>query len=198
MILPFDFCPLIWFSAFNVARQIKPKPLDAKGLLDYALRALSARALTQGELRTRLARRAADPADIDPTIARLKEYGYVNDRRFAETYARLRLENQGLGRFRVLRDLKTRRVAPALAEKVVADTYRAVDEDTLIDEYLHRKFRRQKPTDLTPNRLASLYRTLVRAGFPSGKIMKALRKLSLPDDWVDGLEAAAEEPAGDL
>ena len=187
--------PLDLVFCLYVPRQIKPKPLDAKGLLDYALRALSARALTQGELRARLARRAADPADIDTTIARLKEYGYLNDRRFAETYTRLRLENQGLGRYRVLRDLKTRRVAPALAEKVVADAYRAVDEDALIDQYLHRKFRRQKPTDLTPNRLASLYRTLVRAGFPSGKIMKALRKLSLPDDWVESLEAA--EPPSD-
>lgn len=181
-----------------MARQSKPKPLDAKGLLDYALRILTARALTQGEIRTRLTGRAANPADVEPTIARLKEYGYLNDRRFAETYARLRLENQGLGRFRVLRDLKTRRVAPQLAEKVVADAYRQVDEDRLIDEYLRRKFRRQKPDSLTPNRLASLYRSLVRAGFTSGRIMKSLRKLSLPDDWVDGLEAAAEEPAGDL
>ena len=172
-----------------MARQRRPQPLDAAGLFDYALRALTVRALTQGELRTRLVRRAADPADVEPTIARLKQYGYLNDRRFAETYARLRLENQGLGRFRVLRDLKARRVAPPLAENVVADAYRQIDEEALIDQFLARKLRHQKPADLTPNRLASLYRSLVRAGFTSAGIRTALGKLSISDDWIDGLES---------
>jgi len=167
-------------------------------LFDYAVRCLAARALSLGEIKARLQARAARQADIEPVMARLKQYGYLDDRRFAETFTRLRRDNEGLGRFRVLRDLRARRVAPAVAERAVAEAYRGVDEDALIDQYLHRKFRRQKPTDLTPNRLASLYRTLVRAGFPSPKIMKSLRKLSLPDDWVEGLEAAAEEPAEDL
>lgn len=173
-----------------MARQRKPKPLDAAGLLDYAIRSLSARALTQGELRARLTRRAADPADVEPAITRLKEYGYLNDRRFAETFARLRLENQGFGRFRVLRDLKTRRVAPQLAEKVVADTYRQADEDVLIQEYLARKLRRQSPTDLTPSRFASLYRSLLRAGFSAAGIRKALERVSVPEEWIEGVESA--------
>jgi regulatory protein len=173
-----------------VARPRQPKPLDAAGLFDYALRTLTGRALTQGELRTRLARRAADPADVEPAIARLKEYGYLNDRRFAETYARLRLENQGFGRFRVLRDLKTRRVAPQLAEKVVTDAYRQVDEGALIQEYLARKLRRQSPADLTPSRFASLYRSLLRAGFSAAGIRKALERRSVPEEWLEGLESA--------
>jgi regulatory protein len=170
----------------------KPKPLDAAGLFDYALRLLGARSLTQGEVRERLRRRAADVADAESVLARLKEYGYLNDRRFAETFTRLRLENQGLGRLRVLRDLRNRRVAPALAQKVVTDAYRGVDEPELIDRYLTRRRRGREPAGLSPSGLASLYRSLLRAGFSPGGIRKALGKLSVPPDWVDELESAAE------
>ncbi len=181
----------------SVARSKKPKPLDAAKLFDYAVAALSARALTQGELRQRLRRRAADAGDVEPTIARLKDYGYLNDRRFAETYARLRLENQGLGRYRVLRDLKARRVAPQLAEKVVAEAYREVNEDALIRAYLARKLRRQDPAQLTPSRLATLYRSLLRAGFTGAGIRRVLSKAPIPEEWIDGLEAADADQPGE-
>ena len=173
----------------------KPKPLDAAGLLEYALRALSVRSLTLSELRARLKMRAEHADDVEGVLAKLKGYGYLDDRRFAETYTRLRRENQGFGKFRVLRDLKSRRVAPALADKVVADAFRDVDESALIEEYLRRKLRYsdRRPTLEDPRKLASLYRMLLRAGFTSAKIFESLRKLSARSEWVDGLEAAAEQ-----
>lgn len=189
--------PIVAALQFLVALRSKPKPLDAAGLLDYALRLLSGRSLTLGELRMKLRARAANRADVEPAIARLKEYGYLDDRRFAETFARLRVENQGVGRYRVLRDLKSRRIAPQIAEKAVAEAYRDVDEDALIRDYLARRLRRRDPADLTPSRLASLYRLLLRAGFTSGGIRKALGRLSAPEEWVEGLESAMGEGAAD-
>jgi len=44
-------------------------------------------------------------AVIDTVVARLHEYGYLDDARFAETYARLRQENEKLGQRRVQQDL---------------------------------------------------------------------------------------------
>ncbi len=180
-------------------RSRKPKPLDNAGLMDYAVRALSARALTQSELKDRLQRRAARAADVPEVLARLKQAGYLNDRRFAETYSRLRRENQGFGKFRVLRDLRARRVAPPLAEKVVDEAFRDADENALIEQYLRRKLRYSgAPPQLDdPRRLASLYRMLLRAGFSSGKILESLRKLSAESEWADGLEARADEEAPD-
>ncbi|HYM10316.1 MAG TPA: regulatory protein RecX [Bryobacterales bacterium] len=180
-------------------RPRKPKLLDAAGLFDYAARALSGRALTQGELRTRLRARAQDASDVEGVIARLKQYGYVDDRRFAENYSRLRRENQGFGKYRVLRDLKQRRVAPALAEKAVAEAYHDTDEARLIEQFLRRKLRYSgAPPKLDdPRKLASLHRMLLRAGFTSGKILEALRKLAAQDQWVEDLEAATEQEAPD-
>ena len=93
----------------------KPKPLDADGLLAYAGQALTARAQSLSELRTRLKRRAARQEDVDAVLAKLKEAGFLNDRKFAGSFANWRKENQGFGRTRVLRDLMARRVAPAVA-----------------------------------------------------------------------------------
>jgi regulatory protein len=101
-----------------LASKGKPKLLDQEGLLNLALRALGGRAHSTGELREKLRRRAERQVDVDAVLAKLKESGYLNDRRFAENYASARLENQGLGKMRVLRDLRQRRVAPKLAEQV--------------------------------------------------------------------------------
>src|ERR1700733_3112433 len=105
-----------------------PQPLDREKLLNVALRALGGRAYSSGELREKLRRRAQSEEDVDSVLAKLKEAGYLDDRRFAENYAAVRLENEGLGKMRVLRDLRQRRVAPALAEQVTERTYQDTEE----------------------------------------------------------------------
>ncbi|HJZ95777.1 MAG TPA: RecX family transcriptional regulator, partial [Candidatus Solibacter sp.] len=81
----------------------KPRRLDSDGLWNYALRALGGRAHSIGELREKLRRRAERMEDVEATIGRLKESGYLNDERFAEGYAAARLSSDRLGRTRVLR-----------------------------------------------------------------------------------------------
>src|SRR5205085_6170016 len=118
-----------------------PKRLDSEALMSYALRSLGSRAHSSGELRQKLARRAEHAEDVEAVIGKLKDSGYLDDRRYAESYASSRLENEGHGRSRVLRDLRQRRIAPALAEKTVESTFRETDEVDLIEAYLKRKLR---------------------------------------------------------
>src|SRR5215475_7135643 len=109
--------------------------------MDYAARALSARAQSISELRVRLKKRAARQQDVEEVLSRLKQAGLLNDRRFAGAFAELRRENRGLGKARVLRDLMARRVAPALAREAAEDAYSGVDEVALIEGFLARKYR---------------------------------------------------------
>jgi regulatory protein len=157
-----------------------PRRLAAEALWGYALRVLGGRACSIGELREKLLRRAERAEDVPGLLARLKEYGYLNDQRFAESYSTARLENQGLGKARVLADLRKRRVAPAVAEKAVREAYRDADETTLIEEYLRRKYRN---TELAarlaePKHLAAAYRRLRMAGFSSGNSLRVLKRLA--------------------
>jgi regulatory protein len=169
---------------------------DAGALWEYALRVLGGRAHSTGELREKLRRKAELAGDVDPTIARLKEYGYLNDRKFAESFATARLENEGLGKTRVLADLSRRRVAPAVAQQTVGKVYEEVNEQALAEDYVRRKFRMTSKENLFQDekQMASAYRRLVRAGFRSATTVAVLKKFARDPDLLDGFEPP-DEPA---
>src|SRR5271156_2344126 len=163
--------------------------LDRDKLLNVALRALGGRGRSTGELREKLRRRAQTNEDVDAVLAKLKEAGYLNDRRFAENYASARLENQGLGKMRVLRDLRQRRVAPQLAEQVTEKTYQQTDEAKLIEEFLRRKFRGKQLGVYLSNEknLAGAFRRLRYAGFSAGQSIRVLKRFANQPEALDAL-----------
>ena len=173
----------------------RPKPLDHEALFNYAVRVLAGRAHSTGELREKLARRAASPEDIDQVLAKLKEIGYLDDRRFAESFASARLANDRFGRSRVTRDLRQRRVAPALAERSVSKVYQEVDEGALIEEWIRRKYRTAPREGLFQDEkdLASAYRRLVRAGFRTGEIVRALKQFAKNPELLDNFEPPPDD-----
>ncbi len=155
-----------------------PAPLDVAGLLAYSARVLTARAQTTSELRQKLTRRAAERSDVDEVIRRLKENGYLNDQRFAESFANWRRDNEGFGKTRVVRDLMARRVAPELAKKATETAYSGSDETALIEQFLQRKFRGKNLGVLLQEEkhLASAFRRLRTAGFSAGGSIKVLKR----------------------
>jgi regulatory protein len=170
--------------------QPKRRQLDKTRLWEYALKVLGGRAHSIGELREKLRRRAESEADVDDLLARLKDYGYLDDRRFAEGFATSRLANQGLGRIRVLRDLRERRIAPSLAERTVEQVYHEVDEEALIEEWVRKKYRLAEREGLfqEDKDLASAYRRLLRAGFRTAEIIRVLKRFAKNPELLDGLE----------
>ena len=74
-------------------------------------------------------------------LDRLKRSGFLDDRRLAASFASWRLETQGQGKSRVMRDLMARRVAPELARAATETAYHDVDEVALIENFLSRKYR---------------------------------------------------------
>jgi len=168
----------------------KPTPYDATRLYEFALRALGARAHSTGDLRAKLARRAAREEDVEATLDRLREYGYLDDRRYAESFASARLNNDGFGKSRVLRDLAQRRIAPTIAEQTVGRIYAEVDEQTLIEEWIRRRYRNVPREGLFQEQkdLASAYRRLMHAGFRTGEIIRALKRFAHDPELMDGFE----------
>ena len=173
----------------------KPRPLAGDALWVYAVKLLAGRAHSTGELRDKLKRRAENPAEIDDLLARLKDLGYLDDRRYAESFASNRLANDRLGSTRVIQDLRQRRVAPALAERSVAKVYSEVDEEQLITEWIRRKYRKAPRERLfqEDRELASAFGRLRRAGFRTGQIVRVLKKFAKNPDLLDALEET-EEP----
>jgi regulatory protein len=167
-----------------------PRRLEADALWQYALKLLSGRAHSTGEIRQKLRSRALRADDADQAIARLKELGYLDDRRFAEGYAASRLSGDKLGRARVIRDLRQRRVAPALAETATGKVYEGVDEAAMIEEWIRRKYRTASREGLfqEDKEVASAYRRLAHAGFRSGDIIRVLKRFARNPELLDSFE----------
>jgi len=155
--------------------------------MNYAARALSARAQSLSELRTRLKRRAARQEDVEQVLARLKEAGFVNDQKFAGAFADWRRENQGVGKTRVLHDLMARRVAPAVARAAVESAYQETDEVAMIEAFLARKYRGKDLGKLLGEAkyLASAFRKLRGAGFSAGNSIRVLKRYAAEADLLE-------------
>jgi len=173
----------------------RPRVLDAAALWGYAVKVLAGRAYSIGELREKLRLRAQRSEDVDGVLARLKDDGYLDDRRFAEGFAAARLANDRLGRTRVVQDLRKRRVAPGLAESTVRQVYAGVEEEALIEDWVRRKYRLAPREGLfqSDQEMAGAYRRLLRAGFRTGEIVRVLKRFARNPDLLDGFEPP-EEP----
>ncbi len=175
--------------------QRKPRLLGREALYEYALRALGGRAHSISELREKLRRRAEREEDAGEVLSRIKQMGYLDDRRFAQSYASWRLERDGFGRSRVLRELRQKRVAPAVADEAVKHAYSRTDEVQLIEDFLERKYRKTplKPYLSDPRHLASAYRKLRLAGFSSGNAIRVLKQYAEQAEELESMEEGLGE-----
>jgi regulatory protein len=156
-------------------------PLDpAKArerIFQRAARLLSAKQRSIEELRERLlAGRGATPAIVEEVIDRLREYGYLNDERFAHSYASLRLQQRPLGRRRLQRDLRMKQIDQATAETALDEVFAATPEDDLIDRAIAKRLRlRGRPQ--TREDAKKLFDHLLRQGFEFELVSERVRAL---------------------
>ncbi|MGD0682589.1 MAG: regulatory protein RecX [Terracidiphilus sp.] len=150
---------------------------------------------TEADLR-RLMKTRVEPGErgdamVAAALARLREHGYLDDAAFAETYARLRQQNEKLGERRVRNDLKQKGVHGDLIAETLEARYGQTNEEALAREHLARR-RLRKPENAKET--ARVMRRLVGAGFSTGVIYKILRQWDVPDEALAALENLEEEP----
>jgi regulatory protein len=169
-------------------KSAKPRPvLDEAGLFAYAVKALGRQMRSEADLRRLMKARAAPDAQgaaaVATVLARLKEYGYLNDATFAETYARLRKE-------RVRQDLQHKGIQADLITETLDAGYAQTDEAALARAHLERK---RIPKPETPKETARVMRRLVAAGFSTSVIYKVLRQWDVPEESFTELDDVADE-----
>ena len=166
------------------------KRLDTESeLYDVALRALMRRPHSVNEMQKLLKRRASSDLLAQVVLARLKENGSLNDDRYAKQFTRQRTEIRRQGKFRIARDLRARGVPDRHIEAALAETAKDTDEAAERAAIRHRIDRKLKLTrgEISDKKIASLYRSLLAAGFPSDAVRRELKsitheELPVPDD----------------
>jgi len=162
----------------------KPRKLDTESeLYDVALRALMRRPQSVHEMKKLLERRASSELLAQIVLARLKENGSLNDDRYAKQFARQRSEIRRQGKFRIARDLRARGIPDRHIEAALAESTSDDAEQAAVRQRIQRKLKLFRGP-LDQKKIASLYGTLLRAGFPSDVIRRELKSVTrepLPD-----------------
>jgi regulatory protein len=134
---------------------------------ERAVKLLAAKPRSVAELRERLLQGKGikgNKSVVETVIARLREYGYLDDERFALSYASSKVKQRPIGRRRLKRDLKLKQIENTVADEALELVYAETPEDQLIDRAIEKRIRlRGRPK--TRAEAKSLFDHLLRQGF---------------------------------
>ena len=159
-----------------------PRQIDAEKArertMQRAVKLLAAKPRSVEELRERLLEKQwTDEAAADYALAKLKEYGYLDDERFAFGFASYRVRQKPVGRQRLARDLQTKKVSKETADAALELVYQETPEEELVARAIEKRVRlRGRPT--TRQETKSLYDHLQRLGFSYDLIIRKVREAS--------------------
>jgi regulatory protein len=161
-------------------------------LYDVALRALMRRAHSVHEMKQKLERRSNNKLLVQVVMARLKENGQIDDARYAKQFARQRTEGRKQGKFRVARDLRARGVPDRHIEAALDEAAKETDEGAMVRQRIERKLRSYRG-EIDEKKMASIYSSLLRAGFSADIVRRELRSLTREDlpEIEDSSEASS-------
>jgi regulatory protein len=143
-----------------------------------AVKLLAAKPRSIAELRERLLEKQwTNEATVEAVIAKLREYGYLNDERFAFGYASYRVRQKPVGRQRLARDLQMKKVSRETADEALDLVFEETPEEELIDRAIEKRIRLHGRPQ-TRAEVKSLFDHLLRLGFTYDLIMSKARHVS--------------------
>jgi regulatory protein len=152
----------------------RPQPGEQRDPLSVAMRMLARRPYSVAEMRRALERKLGVGERVAGAITRLRELGLLDDKKFAEQYASSLARNRSFGRSRVERELKAKLVDYRTIGPALDHAFEETSERIVLEQALSKKLRRLR-LPLNRNKLYALCQSLVRLGFRSDDIMKAVR-----------------------
>lgn len=125
---------------------------------------------TEQELRTKLSRNY-EPEIVEEAICYVKQYDYINDKRYAVNYLKSRCQIKS--RRQVEQELLYKKgISRDILEEASQET-EAQDESLLIRRWMEKKH--FSPETATQEEQRKLYQFLMRRGFQSEDILKELK-----------------------
>jgi regulatory protein len=156
-------------------------PNSAKAAYLRALRWLTARELSEAQVRERLEERGYSQEAISPAIKRLKDERALDDLRAATMIARTEAKVHRHGPRRVMGKLVAMRIDRDMAKEVVRNLFGETDEQDLLEATLERRLqgKPERLADAKERRKIRAY--LVRQGFSPSSASSLVRKKSRQD-----------------
>ncbi len=148
-----------------------------KRTFDRAVKLLAAKPRSIAELRQRLLQgRGTNESIVELVIARLREYGYLDDEKYAFTYASLKVKQRPVGRRRLEQDLRFKKIDKEVAADALELVYAETTEEALIDRAIEKRLRvKGRPSDRVEAK--KLFDHLLRLGFEYELVSDKVRTL---------------------
>jgi regulatory protein len=167
-----------FLSLYASPMRSSPRKLSTEtDLYTAAINGLSRRAYSVYEMRVYLERRAEEKETVRRILDRLKQHKYLDDERYARQFVRQRTEIRKQGAFRIARDLRARGVPDRHIEAALAERAAESDEGAVVRARLARRIKSLRGP-LDERRTASIYNSLLRAGFAADTIRRELRAIA--------------------
>jgi regulatory protein len=168
----------------------KPRQIETESALyEAAIKILMRRARSVHEMKKALERCCEDKSLVQKVMERLKSAGLMDDARYAKQFARQRTETRKQGKFRIARDLRGQGIPDRHIEAALEESAKETDEGAVVRQRIERKLRSYRG-EINEKKLASMYRSLLRAGFSADVVRRGLRAVTQED--VPEVENEAE------
>lgn len=146
--------------------------------LDSALRILTLRDHSEAELRRKLKAKGFQEG-VEETIVRMRELGYLDDARFARSFASSAIRNgRGFG-VRLKMELARRGVAEPVIRETLAEIAEEFGEAEVLAQTIERRFSGFDPEEASDKEKRKVVAYLQRKGFSLRAILAGLRIQSI-------------------
>ena len=112
---------------------------------------------------------------IAGVIEKCREFGYLNDEKFARQRARELAVNRLAGNRRIALDLSERGISEELCRQAIADVRAEISEEDAVERLFRKKARGRAVAVMDDREKARLARSLMGKGFPAGLIFRKLK-----------------------
>jgi len=155
------------------SRTKAPADTDA---FQKSLQLLTGRDHSEAELATKLRRRQFSAAEVEKALDRCREYGYVDDRRYALGRARsLMAEGRAVG-LRLVKELQRRGIDFDLAASAVETASEDLPVEELLERISFRRFNDFDYKNADSRQRTRVVNYFLRRGFPCDAVLEFFRK----------------------
>jgi regulatory protein len=165
-------------------RVIKDVERSRERTMNRAVKLLTAKPRSVEELRERLLEKAwTNPEIVDRVLEKLKEYGYLDDQKYASDLALSKLRQRPQGKRKLQQSMSQKKLDREIQDAAIAAAFEKMPEAELIDRAIEKRLRLKGPPE-TREDTKKFYDHLLRQGFGFDLIrekMSAVRKLESDD-----------------
>ena len=148
---------------------------------DYGLYLIEFKDRTEKELRDKFKEKGYDENDTEDEIEFLKNYGYIDDKRYAEHFTHDAINIKKWGKMRIRTELLRKGVDRETVDNTIEDAFFEVEDDLVLTQ-MQTRFKNSDFSNIKER--TRIFNFFMRRGFSPDEIKGAMNKMCSFDDII--------------